>query len=265
MPIFPEGISSRLHVGRPTYWLRRFYLRLRKQGLLQDHNNQRRLQAFHNIHRGQRCFIIGNGPSLQHTDLSLLASEITFGMNRFYLKFPELDFEPTYYVAVNLHVLEQFSAALAQLSMPCFVPWYAYPFIKTSPQMHFLDFHEGLDFATDIRAGLWTGVTVTYVALQLAYYMGFQEVYLIGVDHYFKTQGKAHELITAQAPDQEHFHPDYFGVGVRWQLPDLQGSEENYALAKTVYERNQRQVFDATVDGHLQIFPKIAYDTLFES
>ncbi len=39
----------------------------------------------HNIHHGQRCFIIGNGPSLQRTDLTKLKDEFTFGMNRIYL------------------------------------------------------------------------------------------------------------------------------------------------------------------------------------
>ncbi len=48
----------------------------------------RQLAALKDIHRGERCFIIGNGPSLKQTDLSRLKDEFTFGMNRFYLMFP---------------------------------------------------------------------------------------------------------------------------------------------------------------------------------
>ena len=35
----------------------------------------RRLQALKDSHRGERCFIIGNGPSLKQTDLSRLRGE----------------------------------------------------------------------------------------------------------------------------------------------------------------------------------------------
>ena len=39
-----------------------------------------RLAALKDIHKGQRCFIMGNGPSLKNTDLSKLRNEITFGL-----------------------------------------------------------------------------------------------------------------------------------------------------------------------------------------
>ena len=45
----------------------------------------RRFTRLHNVHRGQRCFIVGNGPSLNQTDLSLLRGEYTFTTNRAYL------------------------------------------------------------------------------------------------------------------------------------------------------------------------------------
>ncbi len=43
--------------------------------------------------------------------------------------------------------------------------------------------YTGPKFASDARGRLWEGATVTYVALQLAYHMGFEQVILIGVDH----------------------------------------------------------------------------------
>ena len=172
---------------------------------------------------------------------------------------------PTYYVAVNLHVLEQFSSDIVNLHMPAFVPWYAFPLMQTSNNMHFLDVHLGLDFATDVRQGLWTGVTVTYATMQIAYYMGFKEVYLIGVDHHFESKGKPHKVVLSQGHDPDHFHHNYFGSGIRWQLPDLEGSEENYRLAKKYFEADGRALRDATIDGHLEIFQKVDYDTLFNN
>src|SRR5688572_2335525 len=61
----------------------------------------KRLKQFKDIHKGKRAFIIGNGPSLKQTDLTKLKNEITFGMNRIYIAFPEMDFETTYFVSIN--------------------------------------------------------------------------------------------------------------------------------------------------------------------
>jgi hypothetical protein len=49
----------------------------------------KRLRTYKDIHRGKRCFIIGNGPSLNQLDLTLLKNEYTFGMNRIYMAFPD--------------------------------------------------------------------------------------------------------------------------------------------------------------------------------
>src|SRR5512139_2649265 len=59
-----------------------------------------RMAEYYNIHRGERCFIIGNGPSLNDTDLSKLKDEFTFGMNRIYLLFPDLGFTTTYFASI---------------------------------------------------------------------------------------------------------------------------------------------------------------------
>jgi hypothetical protein len=61
-----------------------------------------RLTEFKDIHKGKRAFIIGNGPSLKHTDLGRLRNEYTFGMNRIYLLFEELGFHTTYFAATKI-------------------------------------------------------------------------------------------------------------------------------------------------------------------
>ena len=72
-----------------------------------------RLAALKDSCKGERCFIIGNGPSLKQTDLSRLKNEKTIGMNRFYLMFPELGFKTSYFVSINDLVVEQCAADLA--------------------------------------------------------------------------------------------------------------------------------------------------------
>jgi hypothetical protein len=224
-----------------------------------------RLAAYRDRHRGQRAFIIGNGPSLKCTDLSLLRDEVTFGLNRFYLMFPELGFTSTYLLTINSLVVEQCAAEIAALPLPKFISWRSRRWFSSLPDdlMFLHTTYTVPGFAPDARGRLWEGATVTYVALQLAFYMGFETVILIGVDHSFSTTGQPNTTVVSQGDDPDHFNPGYFGKGFRWQLPDLATSERSYALARDAYAAAGRQVLDATVDGKLTIFPKVAYRELF--
>lgn len=223
-----------------------------------------RLAALRNKHAGERCFIIGNGPSLKNTDLTRLKKETTFGLNRIYLAFPEMGFETSYYLCVNDLVVEQTSEDIQRLTMPRFVTTRALRFLRPEENLFFLyATYTGPRFQKDIRFRMWEGATVTYMALQTAYYLGFSEVILIGVDHSFATRGKPNETVVSQGDDPNHFNPGYFVKGFRWQLPDLETSEKAYRLADETYRAAGRRVIDATVGGKLQVFPKADYDSLF--
>ena len=222
------------------------------------------LRPMHNMYQGKRCFVIGNGPSLRDTDMSKLRGEYTFGLNRIYLMFPELGFETSFYVSINDLVIEQCAADIQGLKMPRFIAWHAREWLQPDENLFMLHTtYTGPKFACDITKRLWEGATVTYVALQTAYYLGFSEVILIGVDHSFATKGKPNETVVSQGDDPNHFNPAYFGKGFRWQLPDLDTSEVGYAMARQAYEQDGRKVLDATIGGKLTIFPKVDYNTLF--
>ncbi|MGZ6347276.1 MAG: 6-hydroxymethylpterin diphosphokinase MptE-like protein [Anaerolineales bacterium] len=227
--------------------------------------SRRALHKFRDLHKGQRCFIIGNGPSLRQTDLSFLKGEITFGLNRIYLMFPELGFKTTYLVSVNDLVLEQCAEEIKLLELPKFITWRARRWLLDDPRSIFVDtdYTGPENFSGDVSGRVFEGFTVTYVALQLAYYMGFQEVILVGVDHNFVTQGPANSAVVSNGDDPNHFSPNYFGKGFKWQLPDLDGSERAYHLANIAYDAAGRKVLDATIGGRLAVFPKIAYKSLF--
>jgi len=226
-----------------------------------------RLEQYRNIHAGERCFIIGNGPSLQQMDLSNLKNEYTFGMNRIYLMFDKLGFESTYFASVNTLVIEQCGADIAQLQMPKFISWRSREHIPFTDNLMFLRTMYGVGnfpfFSTDLAETVWEGATVTYVAMQIAYFMGFSQVILIGVDHNFATKGAPNTTITSTGDDPDHFDPNYFGKGFRWQLPDLDTSEFAYTVARYVYESDKREIFDATVGGKLQVFRKVPFTSLF--
>jgi len=217
--------------------------------------------------KGQRCFIMGNGPSLGRTDLSLLRNEYTLGFNRIYLNYEKMRFQPTFYLLTNPMVMEQFHKDIDALDSLKFVCDSSRLFLKNRWNTYFM---RGLnyrapDFQRDLETMEWyEGWTVTYAGMQLAYYLGFEAVILIGVDHYFKESGTANAIGVMEGDDPNHFHPDYFPKGITWQYPDLDRSEQSYRRAKVVYELDGRMIFDATVGGHLDVFPKVDYEAIFK-
>jgi hypothetical protein len=227
--------------------------------------SQKDLALLRNSHRGQRCFIIGNGPSLRNTDLTKLRNEFTFGLNRIYLLFPELGFTTSCLVSVNELVLEQCADEMKALRLPKYLTWRSRRWFSDDPYTVFADtdFTGSEDFAMNASGRIFEGFTVTYVALQLAYHMGFSEVILIGVDHNFVTKGEANKAVVSDGDDPNHFSSNYFGKGFKWQLPDLDGSERAYRMAKKAFEADGRRILDATIGGKLTIFPKVDFNTMF--
>lgn len=231
--------------------------------------NRLRLEQFRGKHAGQRCFVMGNGPSLSRMDLSLLKDEITFGMNRIYLLFDKMSFIPTYFTCVNELVLEQFADDIQLLPMPKFLNWNRRDYFNTDDKnTMFIRMRIGISisdsFVSDPAESLDGGGTVTYAALQLAYYLGFKEVVLIGVDHSYNEKGRPNktEVRTAEV-DASHCHPNYFPKGIKWQLPDLLRSELAYAIARKAFEKDGRKIIDATEGGNLEVFERVDFNSLF--
>ncbi|ODA68680.1 hypothetical protein A7A08_00512 [Methyloligella halotolerans] len=219
-----------------------------------------RLEAMRESHRGETCVILGNGPSLADVDLGQFDGLTTFCLNRGYLKWNEDGMTPTYAVAVNDLVIEQFHDELAALACPVFVPWQYHHLFDGHDNVIFIEARWQERFFKDIRKGVWPGATVTFAAMQIAYFMGFTNVILVGVDHRFAQAGPAHLEVVQDKHDVDHFAKDYFGPGVRWNLPDLEQSELSYRLARDVYEAEARRIVDATKDGALTVFPKMPLD-----
>jgi len=236
-----------------------------------DSTNQNRqlLDAYRARHRGERCFVIGNGPSLARTDLSKLAGAVTFGANRIYLLGESHGFLPTYFVCSNELVLEQYHVDIAGLPMPKFLNWNRRRLFGPASQ-NIAYFRLRLQlfdrFGTTPLRALSSGGTVTYVSLQLAYFMGFREVILIGVDHDFVDKGTPNVTEVRNQPrDENHFDPNYFPRGSRWQPPDLLRSEIAYAIARETFAGAGGRILDATLGGRCTVFEKVEYASLFAS
>ena len=228
----------------------------------------KRLAALKDIHKGKRAFIIGNGPSLKQTDLGKLRNEITFGMNRIYLAFPDLGFTTSYMCVTNDLVIEQFVNDFLALQVPQFIAWRSHRHYNPQLPINQLPTfvyttYTGPRFSTDVRRRVWEGATVTNLALQMAYHMGIEKAILIGVDHNFASKGDANKTVVSEGDDPNHFMPNYFGKGVKWQLPDLDTSEVGYIMAREAYKKSGREILDATIGGKLTVFPKVDYNSLF--
>lgn len=202
-----------------------------------------------NKHLGETCLIIGNGPSLNQIPYSFLKSYPSFGSNRIYLKFT-----PDYYAAVNPLVVEQFCHEIDKMDCVKFITdtdgmnWTvrdSLPLKSNGMPM--------FSFWPD--KWIYEGYTVTYVLMQLAYYMGFKNALLVGVDHRFVYDGGPNEEHTMRGEDPNHFDPAYF-AGVKWNNPDLKQSEEAYKIARIAWENGNRRIINLTPGTSLEVFDK---------
>ncbi|NNJ85488.1 MAG: DUF115 domain-containing protein [Gammaproteobacteria bacterium] len=222
-----------------------------------------RLNRLYNRHLGERIVLVANGPSLNRMgSLKFLQHEITFGLNKIYLGIKQFGFYPRYYVAVNDKVIAQSVQQIKALNCVKFISARNASLVPEDALTYHINTRRG-HFCRDITQVVSEGWTVTYVALQIAYYLGFHEVVIIGMDHRFQYTGQPNEAHRLNGPDPNHFSPDYFGGGQTWDNPDIENSEVSYRIARAEFEKAGRRIIDATADGACTIFEKADYRHLF--
>jgi hypothetical protein len=197
-------------------------------------------------------------------NLSFLRRETVIGLNKIFLGFEKFRFYPRYLVAINPTVLEQSASQLKALNCVRFLDHRAAQFgIEENAMTHFIVPTLSTKFSTNLPAGYQEGFTVTHAALQVAYFLGFQEVILIGLDHRYSFTGSPNESHVLQGPDRNHFSENYFGHGQKWDNPDLANSERFYLAAREAYQADGRRIIDATLEGACTVFEKGDYRELF--
>lgn len=215
---------------------------------------------FHNKHRGETCVVIGNGPSLDKTPMKELGSRYaTFGSNFIYRK----PFIPTYYACVDGEMC---------LAIDNRWPYEPESFIRAE----FTDNRNDKDhsiypivangFSVDINNFVVMGGTVTYVLLQIAFYMGFGTVLLVGVDHNYQSAGKLTpgSQFIAGKKDPDHFTPadgkPYFIPGKKFNAPEVQGTTRSYEIARDIYTQAKRRIINLTPGTKLNVFEKGTFE-----
>ncbi len=200
------------------------------------------------VHAGRIGLIIGNGPSLKDVPLEFLQKYISFGTNRIYLM---QDFEPIYYVSVNPLVIIQSINQIKKLKSIKFVP---VAYADSLNALPLTSIYRPI-FSLNPQKYIYEGYTVTYVCMQIAHWMGFDTILLVGVDHRYTFTGAPNQEMIMDGDDPNHFHPDYF-KGARWNNPDLKRSEQAYRMARQAYESSGKRIINLTENSALTIFEK---------
>jgi len=240
-----------------------------------DDPSLERLMELKDKHRGQKCIIIGNGPSLNKTDFELLRGVATFGVNGIFYADERLPEPLSFYVVEDTKVFEENTEAVLaygrERAGTFLLPTLYSPKLgeNDSPILFRMNggFYRKDDpsfcrprFSTNAAEALYCGQSVTIINLQLAYWMGFSEVGLIGMDFsYAVPQGTQVSGIhyTSAGDDPNHFDPRYFGAGKTWKDPQLHRVLANYQLAKAIFESDGRRIVNCTVGGALEAFDRV--------
>lgn len=226
--------------------------------------NRKKLRALNNSHEGERCFILANGPSLNYVDFNLLKDEYCMGMNRIYLMKEQNGFMPNCLFCIDEdRLIKPFHKDLDKLDIPCFYSFSSHKYFSKKENQYFLGGSYNPIFCKDAADKFGYGGTVTYHVIQMAFCMGFKEVYIIGKDHSFNVSGKAGTAIEVKGNDQNHFIKDYFLPGQKFDIPDYQIEEYAYRIAREAYEQASRKIFNATHGGKLEIFERVDFNSLF--
>ncbi|PSO87885.1 MAG: hypothetical protein BRC41_03995 [Cyanobacteria bacterium QH_9_48_43] len=264
-------------------WARKRRELFRKWGNLPTIGNEnRRIESLKNKYKGERIFIIGNGPSLNDTPLEKLEGEYTFGVNRIYLLFNRISWRPSFYTINDWEVGPDNAGEIEALEgMTFFFPKrFKGLFEQTDSTYWYNSRHarfKGDDFSYDLTDGAVMGGSVLPLAIQIAYYMGFDPIYLIGVDVNYKipdtvkqsgtkrfADGNLQFLRSTKDDDCNHFDSSYFGKGRRWHNPNTERMIEGFRVCREAIEGQGGHIYNATVGGKLEVMERVDFNSIFE-
>jgi hypothetical protein len=280
----PAYIYKRREQIVPYFQTRAFRLTRSAQRFLAYHGlpiteNDRKLVALKDKHNGKRCFVIGNGPSLQISDLDRLKEEITFASNKIYLAFDQTEWQPTYYTVVDALVAKYNCDVIKQLECFKIFSDMVKHYLSDSQDILWLrhiphpirNGKRDLQFSSNVLEGVYGGWSVIYTQLELALYMGIKEVYLIGIDFSFdipesiEETSEYGEQILEHSGEVNHFHPDYRKPGEKWTFPKLDLQYNAFLRAKKAFEAQGGVIYNASRKTALDVFPLADFDEVIVS
>ncbi len=237
--------------------MRRVYEILRDS--IRLNNDKKYIRSLRNKYNGKRCFIIGNGPSLGIHDLEKIKGEISFGTHRIYEIFDKTSWRPDYYLAQDYKLIYTSKESIKSIDVNdklIAIPG-RMPIIKIKGaryiKMIFEEFYPRLpQFSDNIENGIYEGYTVSYMCLQVAAYMGFKEIYLLGIDHNYSIELDENGNLYKNNGVRDHFSDNDKTENV----PQTFKSTLAYKAAKEYADRNGIKIYNATRGGKLEVFER---------
>lgn len=268
-PLRPSKDGDKLHPiksiqeRRKGYVIRNFY----------KSKYAKTLRTFHNSHKGETCFIVGNGPSLKVEDLERIYKKgiPSFAFNRIFLMFDKTQWRPTYYISQDEKTLKncvkQVNAMPLQYKfIPLFIHYYydvaidgAYYFNLIRQTGKFPMMEE------DISCGIGDSTTVAVTAAQMAVYMGFKKIYLIGIDHNFSTWKNDKGEIINDSSVKDYFTDEYNKDKEELYVPNIDASTRAFISMKKFCDEKGIEVYNATRGGKLEVFPRVDFDEVIKN
>ncbi|MDO8556795.1 MAG: DUF115 domain-containing protein [Nanoarchaeota archaeon] len=226
-----------------------------------------------NMYNGRRCFIVASGPSLAYKDLSFLKEEVVIALNLSILTLDLFGIKPQFNIIADRYQYINFKDIYEKLTFNTFVKKIivasacdTFPSDLKDENTHFFPIklqQEKADFSVDINKGFARGKTVAFDAIQLAYYLGFKEVYILGMDmtvkHDWGKNGHAYEI-----HKNKNFPNVKFPTGdsneIKRGLPGhpeyTSQIESCMQLAKDKFRESGKEVFNDS-RSNLEIFQRI--------
>lgn len=220
-----------------------------------------RIAQFHNRHKGERCFIVATGPSLTIEDLELLKDEVCFSMNSCIKLFDKTSWRPEYYLIFDpavyaaLHNEIQWadlryvfynSFSIPRLNregIPVKVNSKDLTYEKSAQAKRF---DRPIHFSEQAQDFIYEGHSTVYAAVELAAYMGFKEIYLIGCDCNYYTQQHA------EGTEYESAAPRNAGERMI----------QDYAIARKELEKRGISFYNATRGGKLEALKRVKLEEI---
>jgi hypothetical protein len=230
------------------------------------------IKTFKNRHLNERCFVLGNGPSLKIEDLDKLKNEITFASNKIYLAFDQTNWRPNYYFVEDHLVLAQNYKEIISLCgpkkfFPLIALWWM-PRIKSGIYYPLTFDFKNPSFSKDPSKNIPWGASVTTSMIQMAIYMGFKKIYLLGLDFNFIQSDKKislgeHGVYLANG-EKNHFHKDYRKKGEQWTVPDMKFQEEALKKIATYAKNNKIEIINCSRKTKLTVFGQSSLETILD-
>ena len=230
------------------------------------------IRGLKDIHKNQRCFIIGNGPSLQPSDLDMLKNEVCFGTNRIYYIFDKTEWRPKYYISIDNDVISKEISTIKKEEMRS-------KFINTSAKkyrredknnIHYIYVHgkyhiRRLDirqeeFSDDVSKYFSETCSATCSCIELAVYMGFTEIYLIGMDHKYAQMVTKDGVKHNDTSIQTYFSG--MKNGDKIAIAYIDNVTSSYEKCKEGADRRGVRIFNATRGGYLEVYERINLDDI---